>query len=423
MILLAVGILCAVITALFFSTLTYALRDFSRSKLADALARAKRSEWINSIIDHRDELTLITGMGRLLANTCILLGALRLFHHPDRPLGLQYLYAGLLAIPLSGVFSLMIPLALAEYAGESALAISVRLLNALRIFFKPLVTLMRWTDRLVRRITGATGEPEAEQIEKDILSVVQEGEKEGVVDRQERRMIESVIEFRDTTSDQTMTSRPEIVAIELGATLDEVKHTIEASGHSRLPVYDGTLDHIVGILYARDLLKHLGTTQPFDMRTAMRPAVFVPESKPLRDLLMEFRLQKVHIAIVLDEYGGTAGLVTIEDILEELVGEISDEHEALEPAMLKRVDDRTHEADARVYVDEINKQLKLALPTDVGYDTIGGFVSNAVGRIPQKGTVVEQHGARFTVLEAEPHRIRRLKIELLPQTAGIAERI
>src|SRR5438105_5191738 len=177
-----------------------------------------------------------------------------------------------------------------------------------------------------------------------------------------------------------MPARPESVGVEVRSSLAEVKSTLEESGHSRIPVYDGTLDHIVGILYARDLLKHLGLPpDKFDIRSAIRPAIYVPETKPLRDLLNDFRLQKVHIAIVLDEYGGTAGLVTIEDILEELVGDISDEHEPSEPAMLRRIDDQVWEADARIYLDELNRQVGLSIPEDQGFDTLGGFLSTKLG--------------------------------------------
>jgi magnesium and cobalt transporter len=145
----------------------------------------------------------------------------------------------------------------------------------------------------------------------------------------------------------------------------------------------------------------------------MRPALFVPETKPLRDLLNDFRLQKVHLAIVLDEYGGTAGLVTIEDLLEEIVGDISDEHEPAEPAMVRKIDEQTWEVDARVYVDELNRALGLNLPEDAGYDTLGGFVSTTLGRIPADGTVFERDGVRYTILDAEPQKVNRVKIELL----------
>jgi magnesium and cobalt transporter len=150
----------------------------------------------------------------------------------------------------------------------------------------------------------------------------------------------------------------------------------------------------------------------------MRPAYFVPETMPLRDLLKDFRRKKVHIAIVSDEYGGTAGLITIEDIFEELVGDISDEHEPAEPAMLVRLDDATAEADARIYIDELNSQMGLTLPTDAGYDTLGGFVSNTLGRIPEAGTTFEHNGVKYTILDAEPQKVNRVKLEMAMQPAS-----
>jgi len=216
-----------------------------------------------------------------------------------------------------------------------------------------------------------------------------------------------------------MTPRTEIVGLEIGAPQAEVKKTLEESGHSRIPVYDGTLDHIVGILYARDLLKHLGQSpEQFNIRSAIRNPVFVPEIKPLRDLLREFRQQKVHIALVADEYGGTAGLVTIEDILEELVGEISDEHEPVEPSSFRRLDERTADVDARIYIGDLNRLLGLSLPDDAGYETLGGFVSVSMGRIPAEGASFEQEGVRYTITSAEPQKVNRVKIELPEKEAS-----
>jgi len=225
-------------------------------------------------------------------------------------------------------------------------------------------------------------------------------------------MIESVIQFRDTTAAQIMTPRPEVVAIELSASLQQVKQTIEESGHSRIPVYTGTLDQMVGILYARDLLRFLGqTTFKFDLKTVMRAPLFVPESKPSRELLRDFRLQKIHVAIVSDEYGGTAGLVTIEDILEQIVGSISDEHEPIEPATFRRINETTSDADGQIEIDELNRLTGLNLPEDAGSTTLGGFISTTLGRIPPIGTVFEHNAAKFTVIDAEPQKIKRVKIE------------
>jgi CBS domain containing-hemolysin-like protein len=150
----------------------------------------------------------------------------------------------------------------------------------------------------------------------------------------------------------------------------------------------------------------------------MRPAFFVPETKLLRHLLSDFRAQKVHIAVVLDEYGSTAGLITIEDILEELVGEISDEHEPLEPALFKKIDDRNAEADAKISIEQLNRLLPISIPEGSGFETLGGFLISSLSRIPEKGSALELDGVRYTVLDAEPQRVKRVKIELLPQTAA-----
>lgn len=410
------GIFAAALISLYFSSLTYALRDFSRARLEDLLRERRKAGWLEEIVSHQADLVFVTAFWRMVANILLVVACIRWM--AAFGLSVTAFWAGgcALAAAVSLFCSVAIPNAIAAHLGEALIAISARILSVLRIALWPITAIMHWVDGVVRRLAGPRSEPEPEQIEKDILSVVEEGEKEGVVDKQERQMIESVIEFHDRQVDQIMTARPEIVALEITASLAEIRQTIETSGHSRVPVYDGTLDHIVGILYARDLLKHLGeSAEKFDIRSAMRAAIFVPETKPLRDLLRDFKIQKVHIAIVLDEYGGTAGLVTIEDVIEELVGEISDEHEPPEPAMLRRIDRGTFEADARLYIDELNRQCGLSLPEDAGYDTLGGFVSTTLGRIAEQGTSFEHNGVRYTVLDAEPQRVKRVKIELLPQ--------
>lgn len=412
---IAAIVVLAVLATLFFATLSYSLRDFSRARLAEYLEIHGKSHWLGPIMDHRQDLTFVTAVGRLVANVIILLGMLRLFAGRAHSLAAEYFVATIATLCITLVCSVAVPHAAARYAGATFIGMFAGFLHFLRLAMLPVTQIMHAVDGLVRRATGASSEPEADQIEQEILSVVEEGEKEGVVDEEEREMIESVIEFRDTQVGQIMTARPEIVGLELKSSLTEVKSTLEESGHSRIPVYDGTLDHIVGILYARDLLKHLG--QPpdrFDIRSAIRPAIYVPETKPLRDLLNDFRLQKVHIAIVLDEYGGTAGLVTIEDILEELVGDISDEHEPAEPAMLKKLDDHTWEADARIYLDELNRQVGLSIPEDQGFDTLGGFISTTLGRIPPVGTLFEHANVKYTILSAEPQKVNRVRIELAP---------
>jgi CBS domain containing-hemolysin-like protein len=383
------------------------------------MGRANRLE---PTLTYTRDLIFVTSVARLFSNIMVLILTVALFRETTFGNAWQYVLSVLVAGIITLMVSVAIPLAAARYAGETLIAACVDLLHLMRLLLSPVTKISHGIDALFRRASG-TPESTSQLLEDEILSVVEEGEKEGIVDVQEREMIESVIQFRDTTAGQIMTPRPEIVAIEMPATLDTIKRTIEATGHSRIPVYERTLDHIVGILYARDLLRYIGqptppapasgaNAAPFDLRTLVRPALFVPETKPLRDLLQDFRLQKVHISIVLDEYGGTTGLVTIEDILEELVGDISDEHERTEPAMLKRLSDQSWDADARVYVDELNRTLGLALPDDAGFDTLGGFVTTTLGRIPPTGTTFEHEGVKYTVLEAEPQKVNRVRIDL-----------
>jgi CBS domain containing-hemolysin-like protein len=412
--------------SLLFSTLTYSLRELSRVRLAEHLARRGREDLLEPTLNHVSDLILVTAIGRMLANTGILVFVLiccdRLFNHPAARYGATAIVAAIITL----FSSVALPHALTRHAGDAIVAAFVGLLQIMRWVFWPLIRLMHAVDNMVRRSVGVptADEPDAieHEIEQEILSAVEEGEKEGVVDEEEREMIESVIEFHDTTAGQIMTPRTDIVGVEVGSTLAHVKEMLEESGHSRLPVYDGTLDHIMGVLHARDLLKHIGLpAAKFNVKSAMRPAYFVPETKPLRDLLADFRLQKVHLAIVIDEYGGTAGLVTIEDVLEELVGDIADEHEPVEPAMFKRLDDNSADVDARIYIDELNRLMGLNLPENAGYDTLGGYVSTTLGKIPEAGTTFEHDGTKFTVLNAEPQKVNRVRIDVVPQHAGAGE--
>lgn len=409
--------------SLIFSTLTYSLRDMSRARLADYLARRRRSHLLEPTIEHLNELIFVTAVARMLANTLIALSSVWICQAMLREFAIRDVAIFFLAAIVTLFFSVAFPQAITRYAGDSFLAASIRALHLLRIVFKPLTAVLHLTDRFVRDAAGAAGtrEPEQieEQIEQDILSAVEEGEEQGVVDEQEREMIESVIEFHDSTAGQIMTARPDIAAIDVKSDLPQVRQVIEESGHSRIPVYEGSLDKVVGILYARDLLRYVGqSADTLDIRSAMRPALFVPETTPLGDLLREFRKRKSHIAIVLDEYGGTTGLLTLEDILKALVGEISEEHEAIEPALFKRTGEHTAEADAKIEVDEFNRLTGLNLPEDAGYATLGGFVLATVGRIPDPGFSFEHQGIKYTVLEAEPQRVKRIRIDQSPQPAA-----
>jgi len=411
--------------SLIFSTLTYSLRDMSRARLADYLERHGSAHLIDPVVQRLSHLIFVTAVCRLLANTLVVLASVWICQQTITRMVLRDSLIFLLAALVTLIFSVALPHAITHYAGNAVVGSSARFLLALRVAMMPLLWVMRAGDAFVRSVAGANAAPEPEQIqqqvEDEILSAVEEGEERGVVDEQEREMIQSVIQFHDSAVSQVMTARADMVAIDADATLEQVRVTIIETAHSRIPVYEGTLDQVAGILYARDLLQHVGQPpESFHVRSAMRPVFFVPKTTPLGDLLRDFRRRKVHLAIVLDEYGGTAGLVTLEDILELLVGNISDEHEKPDASVFQRLNEMTFETDARIDISELNRLADLSLPEDETYSTLGGYVLSVLGHIPEKGAVVEHNGLRMTVLDAEPQRIIRLRIEKLPEPQEVS---
>jgi CBS domain containing-hemolysin-like protein len=410
------GVVLASLLSFFFSTMTYSLREFTHGRLAEFLGRRDADRWYETITENTPDLIFLTAVFRQFSNILIWVLVFASFEQTYYSPLIRYAMTVIVAGVIAIFVAITIPHAAAKYAGAQFVGFFAPVLHVLRRSSFPLLKLSHGTDDVVRRALGASEENSESEIDDEILSAVEEGEKEGVVHEQEREMIESVIEFRDTTAGHIMTTRPDVIALSADATLDQVKHAIEESRHSRIPVYEQSLDHIVGILHARDLIKLLGESLPvFSIRDLIRPVTYVPETKPLSDLLSDFKHQKVHFAIVLDEYGSTSGIVTIEDVLEELVGEISDEHDTDEPAMLKKIDDKTVDADARIRIDDLNRLAGLNLAEDAGYETLAGFLTTSLARIPEKGAVYEHDKVRYTVLDAEPQRIKRVKIEILSQ--------
>ena len=248
--------------------------------------------------------------------------------------------------------------------------------------------------------------------------IVERGGEQGILEAEEEQMIHAVIELGDRRLHEVMVPRPDIVALPASATIDEAVEVIVREGHSRIPVYEESIDEIVGILYAKDLLPILrdGAERP-PLRSILRTPVFVPESMPIDDLLHELQRRKVHLAIVLDEYGGTAGLVTIEDLLEEIVGEIQDEYDTESP-LIERVGADEAIVDGRISLDEVSDIFEVRLE-DEETTTIGGLVQRRLGHIPQAGERVEIDGLRIEVLSVDRHRVRKLRI-VKPPMAGDA---
>ena len=310
-----------------------------------------------------------------------------------------------------------LPWAVARLWAEWFLFYCWRVCRVLSLVLSPLVLAARFFDTLLHRLAGRQPErPTEESFEEEIRTIVTEGHREGLLEEDAREMIEGIIDLGDADVSEIMTPRTDMVSLPLDKTLGEALQFIVNVAHTRIPVYNKNRDDVVGILYAKDLLPKLAQHEPVEktpLAEILREPYFVPETKRVDDLLQEFQRTRNHMAVVLDEYGGVSGVVTIEDVLEEIVGEIVDEYDEELVEGIKRIDDRTSEALARVHVDEINARLGLDLPEDGEFDTIGGYVFHELGHVPRVGEKLVRSGVRLTVLEATRRRIERVKIEMI----------
>jgi putative hemolysin len=274
---------------------------------------------------------------------------------------------------------------------------------------------VRWlVARMGPALAGVVGVPFAPPLrgarsEEEIRVLVEGSAEEGVLEPEEKEMIHSIIRFTDTTVRQIMVPRIDMNVVELETPLPEVVEMILREGHTRLPVYEGTVDHIVGVVHAKDLLRPLVEgRREIALKDILRAPYYVPEGKKVDELLHELRREQIQIAIVVDEYGGTSGLVTIEDILEEIVGDIADEYDVEEP-LVQPLGDNAYLLDARLSIDDANEQLDLALPGEE-YETIGGFVFGQLGRLPEVGEVVKHGDLDFIVAETDGRRISKIQL-------------
>jgi CBS domain containing-hemolysin-like protein len=256
--------------------------------------------------------------------------------------------------------------------------------------------------------------------EEEIRHMVDVAEEEQEIEEEERELIHSVFEFGDTVVREVMVPRPDMVTAPAEATVDEVLETIVKAGYSRIPIYEGDNDNIVGVLYAKDLLKRVHESKgDLKVSSLARAPLFVPEQKRVSDLLREMQEQRVHMAIVIDEYGGTAGLVTIEDLIEEIVGEIVDEYDQEEP-LVEPLDEDSIRVDAKMSIDEVNEMLKVELPHEE-WDTVGGLVFGLTGRVPLPGERVRFDSLEFLTERVTGRRIQKVVITKLPQAEEAVE--
>jgi putative hemolysin len=319
---------------------------------------------------------------------------------------------GLLTI-FTIVFGELVPKQIGlAYAERVAMGFS-RIIDLLGRVFGPFVALLTWITTRISRLFGADVSADERLSSEELRLIIEQGGEQGILEAEEEQMIHAVIELGDRRVHEVMVPRIAMIALSVTGTFEEAIDKVIEEGHSRIPVYEESVDQIIGILYAKDLLPFLksGSAPRPSLRSLLRPPVFVPESLTIDDLLHELQRRKVHIAIVLDEYGGTAGLVTIEDLLEEIVGEIQDEYDTEEPMIVRLSEDEAR-VDGRASVDDLAElfDTSLALEDEDEYDTVGGLIYHRVGGVPAPGDQVRVDGLSLTVEETDGRRVSKVLV-------------
>ena len=312
------------------------------------------------------------------------------------------------------VFGEMLPTNIALGYADSIALRAARPVALLSFVLAPALRFLQWlSGQLATPLVGRR--TPVLVTEEEIKLLVDAGSEGGAIEDEEKEMIYSIFQFGDTLTREVMVPRIDVVGLDIDAPLDEALRTIVGAGHSRIPVYEESIDHIRGLLYAKDLLslwQSGDTDRP--IREILRPAHFVPESKKAGDLLTDMQQRKVHLAIVVDEYGGTAGLVTLEDLIEEIVGEIRDEYDVNEEEIYQKVGEHEYIFDAGIDLDDLNRLLDADLPTDES-DTLGGFIFSRLGEVPSQGDQMEWNGMHLQVLSVDDRRIRKIRVVVPPR--------
>ena len=247
--------------------------------------------------------------------------------------------------------------------------------------------------------------------EEDLKYLIKHSERDGILEKKEREMISSIFDFADTTVKEVMTPRLDIKAIEESSSMEELLQFIKETGHSRIPVYEKNLDNIIGAIYAKDLLN---CSRSENIKNYMRSIIFIPEGKKVDELLRQMQSTRTHIAIVVDEYGVTAGIISLEDIVEEIVGEIHDEFESKTEKQIEKISENVFTIDGKMLIEDINRELEISLPTNDDYDTLAGFIVHTLVKMPSVGDIVKHGNVEIRVDRVLKRRITRVKLQRNP---------
>lgn len=422
----------------FFVAVEFALVSVRRARMETLAAAGKGgAQAVLRALDHLDAMLSASQFGITLAS--LALGAvgestlakwLEPFLKSHLPLPTTSLVAHTLAIGISLAVITYLHLVLGEYAPkalaiEKAEAISLATARWMEIFyrtFRPFIEFINLSGIRMLRLIGVEFRPghRAAYSEDEIRYLINLSHQSGLLKKDEKELIHNVFEFSELTVGEIMVPRMKVVVIEERAGFADVVGQFRDSGYSRLPVYGESVDNIVGVIHSKDLMPFMQQPEAFDLRRMMRRAHFLPETARLAEALQQLQRSSVHLAIIVDEHGGMEGILTMEDLLEEIVGEIKDEHDEVEEGRPRSAGERVFSIDAGLAVREANRDYPLDLPDSDEYTTVAGFLLKRAGRLLGEGDVVEYEGIRFTVERVERRRILEVRVEL-PTTDKLAD--
>ena len=398
----------------FFSASETALTSFKTTDLEDIEKSNKKTahllkKWLKSPNEILTGMLLGNNIVNILGSSIATALAINIMGNSPRSLAIV---TGIMTV-LILIFGEITPKIMAKNNSKGFSKLVIAPMYYFGVIMKPIVKVLMWTSILIGRILGV--EVKTENImftEEDLISFVNVGEAEGIIEEEEKEMIHSIVGLGETNAKEIMTPRTSMFAVEGNKTLDDIWDELIEAGFSRIPVYEDTIDNIIGVLYTKDVLNYLKEhSTDTQIKELVREAYFVPETKSIIEILQEFKSKKVHIALVLDEYGGIGGILTIEDLLEEIVGEIRDEFDNEEEESIKEIDDNRYEVDAMLDIETINKNLNIDLPISEDYESLGGLIMSELGKIPAIGDVVDFQNVRLVVVEVEKMRVSKVEIQ------------
>lgn len=307
------------------------------------------------------------------------------------------------------VFGELVPKRIAMKYYEKVAYSTIGIIRIISVVTAPFVKILTLSTNLVSKIFGVSEEDEETVTEEEIKMMIDEGEENGSIEQDEKEMLHNIFEFNDIIASEVMTHRIDVYAIDINSDIEDIIKELDEYKYSRIPVYEGTIDEIKGVLFVKDLLKYYSTKKTIKIKNIIREAYFVPETKPINELFKELQKNKMQMAIVIDEYGGTSGVVTMEDILEEIVGNIFDEYDDIEYEY-KKIDENTYLINGGVTISDLKKILKVEIP-EGEYETLSGYLLELIGRVPEdeEKPIIETEKVIYKIEELEDKRILWVK--------------